>query len=128
MLRFQSDDRPYKQRKSLASRMKETTGVRTKYPSKIPIILERYQKERTLPPLGRVKFLVSGDLSMSQFVYSLRARLSLTATQAFYLLVDNKSLPCLSLTVSEVYAAHKDDDGFLYIIYASQDTFGDVGP
>uniref|UniRef100_A0A670IGG4 Autophagy-related protein n=1 Tax=Podarcis muralis TaxID=64176 RepID=A0A670IGG4_PODMU len=50
------------------------------------------------------------------------------ATQAFYLLVDNKSLPCLSLTVAEVYEANKDDDGFLYITYASQDTFGDIGP
>ncbi|XP_032998409.1 microtubule-associated proteins 1A/1B light chain 3C-like [Lacerta agilis] len=128
MLRFQSDDRPFKQRKSLASRMQETTDIRTKYPSKIPVVLERYRKEKTLPQLSRVKFLVSGDLSMSQFVYSLRARLSLTATQAFYLLVDNKTLPTLSLTVSEIYEANKDDDGFLYITYASQDTFGDVGP
>ncbi|XP_061470490.1 microtubule-associated proteins 1A/1B light chain 3C-like [Rhineura floridana] len=127
MLRYQSDSCPFKQRKSLVIRMREAADIRTKYPSKIPVVVERYQKEKALPQLDRIKFLVSQDISMSQFIFTLRSRLSLTATQAFYLLVNNKSLPCLSLTISEVYHDNKDEDGFLYMTYASQEMFGNSG-
>uniref|UniRef100_A0A8C5RYH7 Microtubule associated protein 1 light chain 3 gamma n=1 Tax=Laticauda laticaudata TaxID=8630 RepID=A0A8C5RYH7_LATLA len=51
-------------------------------------------------------------------------RLSLTATQAFYLLVNNQTLPCPSLTILEIYNDNKDEDGFLYMTYASQEMFG----
>lgn len=51
-------------------------------------------------------------------------RMSLTSTQAFYLLVNNRGLPSLSTTLGEVYRDSQDDDGFLYMTYASQDMFG----
>uniref|UniRef100_A0A674IBH2 Microtubule associated protein 1 light chain 3 gamma n=1 Tax=Terrapene triunguis TaxID=2587831 RepID=A0A674IBH2_9SAUR len=105
-----------------ASRMREAAEIRAKYPTKIPVVVERYQKEKQLPLLDRTKFLVSQDSSMSQFVITL-TRMSLTATQAFYLLV-NKGLPSMSMTVGEVYRDHKDEDGFLYVTYASQEMFG----
>ncbi|KAJ7317618.1 hypothetical protein JRQ81_003780 [Phrynocephalus forsythii] len=97
------------------------------HPSPEQVVVERYRKEKSLPRLDRIKFLVSEDISVSQFIFTLRTRLSLTATQAFYLLVDNKSLPCLSLTVAEVYRDNKDEDGFLYLTYASQEMFGQGG-
>uniref|UniRef100_A0A8D0E0G1 Autophagy-related protein n=1 Tax=Salvator merianae TaxID=96440 RepID=A0A8D0E0G1_SALMN len=105
----------------LVARMREAADVKAKYPNKIPVVVERYRKEKTLPHLDRIKFLVSQDISLSQFVFTLRSRLSLTATQTFYLLVNNKSLPCLSLTISEIYRDNKDEDGFLYMTYASQE-------
>uniref|UniRef100_A0A6J0SFE9 Microtubule-associated protein 1 light chain 3 alpha-like n=1 Tax=Pogona vitticeps TaxID=103695 RepID=A0A6J0SFE9_9SAUR len=127
MQRSQSDFRPFKQRKNLATRMHEASDIRARYPNKIPVVVERYRKEKSLPRLDRIKFLVSEDISVSQFIFTLRTRLSLTATQAFYLLVDSKSLPCLSLTVAEVYRDNKDEDGFLYLTYASQEMFGQGG-
>lgn len=50
--------------------------------------------------------------------------MALTATQAFYLLVNNKSLASMSLTMAEVYRDYKDEDGFVYVTYASQEMFG----
>ncbi|XP_048343468.1 microtubule-associated proteins 1A/1B light chain 3C-like [Sphaerodactylus townsendi] len=124
MQRRFSDSRPFKQRKSLGNRTREVAEIRERYPRKIPVVVERYHKERELPLLDRTKFLVSQDLSLSQFSLTLRSRLSLSATQAFYLLVNNKSLPCLSLTMMDIYNDSKDEDGFLYITYASQEMFG----
>ncbi|XP_053154770.1 microtubule-associated proteins 1A/1B light chain 3C-like [Hemicordylus capensis] len=127
MQRCENDNRPFKQRKSLATRMREADDIQNRYPNKIPVVVERYRKEKTLPLMDRTKFLVSQDLSLSQFVFSLRTRLSLTSTQAFYLLVNNKNLPSLSLTISEIYRDNKDEDGFLYMTYASQEMFGHDG-
>ncbi|XP_019369457.1 PREDICTED: microtubule-associated proteins 1A/1B light chain 3C-like [Gavialis gangeticus] len=120
----QSSCPPFKRKKSLATRMREVLEVRARHPTKIPVVVERYQKEKHLPLLDRTKFLVSQDLSLSQFLVTLRTRMSLTSTQAFYLLVNNRGLPSLNTTLGEVYRDSQDDDGFLYMTYASQDMFG----
>lgn len=52
--------------------------------------------------------------------------MALSATQAFYLLINNKSLASMSLTLAEVYRDYKDEDGFVYMTYASQEMFGDL--
>ncbi|KAM8999236.1 microtubule-associated proteins 1A/1B light chain 3C [Sarcophilus harrisii] len=116
--------RPFKQRKSLATRKEEVAGFRAKFPSKIPVIVERYQKEKYLPPLDKTKFLVPQELTMTQFLTIIRSRMVLTATEAFYLLVNNKSLTSMSVTMAEIYRDYKDEDGFVYITYASQEMFG----
>lgn len=50
--------------------------------------------------------------------------MALSSTQAFYMLVNNKSLASMSLTLAEVYQDYKDEDGFVYMTYASQEMFG----
>ncbi|KFQ24814.1 Microtubule-associated proteins 1A/1B light chain 3C, partial [Merops nubicus] len=107
-----------------ATRMHEVTTIRLKYPNKLPVVVERYQKEKTLPPLSRTKFLVSQDLPLAQFAITLRTRLGLASSQTFYLLVNNKGLPNMAITMQELYQANKDEDGFLYLTYASQEMFG----
>ncbi|NXN08058.1 MLP3C protein, partial [Indicator maculatus] len=109
---------------STATRMQEVMEIRLKYPNKIPVVVERYQKEKTLPTLDRTKFLVAQDLPLAQFAITLRTRLCLTSSQTFYLLVDNKGLPNMAITMQELYQANKDEDGFLYLTYASQEMFG----
>lgn len=48
----------------------------------------------------------------------------ISSTQALYLLVNNRSMLSLSVTLSEAYSEHAGPDGFLYITYASQEVFG----
>ncbi|XP_032626984.1 microtubule-associated protein 1 light chain 3 gamma [Chelonoidis abingdonii] len=120
--------RPFKLRKSFATRLEEGAGIRAKFPTKIPVIVERYQKEKYLPLLDKTKFLVPQELTMTQFITIIRSRMALNATQAFYLLVNNKSLASMSLTLAEVYRDYKDEDGFVYMTYASQEMFGCLLP
>lgn len=50
--------------------------------------------------------------------------MKLGSNQAFYLLVNNRSMLSLSKTLAEIYKDHKEKDGFLYMTYASQEVFG----
>lgn len=45
-------------------------------------------------------------------------------SQSFFMFVRNKSLISNSMTVGELYHKEVDDDGFLYISYATQLAFG----
>ncbi|XP_075904893.1 microtubule-associated protein 1 light chain 3 gamma isoform X1 [Nelusetta ayraudi] len=117
-------NKPFKQRKSFATRKQEVVGIRTKFPNKIPVIIERYEREKFLPPLDKTKFLVPHELTMTQFITIIRNRMALLPSQAFYLLINNSGLASMSLTMAQVYKDHQDDDGFLYMTYASQEMFG----
>ncbi|TKS68766.1 Microtubule-associated proteins 1A/1B light chain 3C [Collichthys lucidus] len=120
----QLQNKPFKQRKSFATRKQEVAGIRSKFPNKIPVIIERYEREKYLPPLDKTKFLVPHELTMTQFVTIIRNRMALLPTQAFYLLINNSGLASMSLTMAQVYKDHQDEDGFLYMTYASQEMFG----
>ncbi|XP_035164589.1 microtubule-associated proteins 1A/1B light chain 3C-like, partial [Oxyura jamaicensis] len=96
--------------------------------SLLQVVVERYQKEKNLPPLSRTKFLVSQDLPLAQFAVTLRTRLCLASSQTLYLLVNNRGLPNMTVTMQELYRDNKDEDGFLYLTYASQEMFGGLLP
>uniref|UniRef100_H3AGS4 Microtubule associated protein 1 light chain 3 gamma n=1 Tax=Latimeria chalumnae TaxID=7897 RepID=H3AGS4_LATCH len=118
--------KPFKQRKSLATRMAEVARIRAQFPTKIPVIVERYQGERYLPLLDKVKFLLKKPKQNTMFLFFNETvnRLSLSATQALYLLVNRRTLTSMTLTMTEVYQENMDEDGFLYMTYASQEMFG----
>ncbi|XP_052006293.1 microtubule-associated proteins 1A/1B light chain 3C [Xyrauchen texanus] len=115
---------PFKQRKCLATRKDEVCTIRSKFPNKLPVIVERYVRENKLPLLDKTKFLVPYELTLAQFLSLLRSKIVLEASQALYLLISGKNMSCLSASMGEVYSQYRDPDGFLYITYASQDMFG----
>ncbi|XP_026136592.1 microtubule-associated proteins 1A/1B light chain 3C [Carassius auratus] len=115
---------PFKLKKCLATRKDEVCTIRSKFPNKLPVIVERYLREKKLPLLDKTKFLVPHELTLGQFLSLLRSKIALEASQALYLLISGKNTSCLSASMGEVYSQFRDPDGFLYITYASQDMFG----
>lgn len=119
-----SERQTFKQKKTLATRKEEVAAIRAKFPTKVPCIVEKYKKERSLRHIDKVKFLVPQDLTMSQLSTILRNRLQISSTESFFLFVSGKTLPSLSSSVAELYRDHSDEDGFIYVSYASQEVFG----
>ncbi|XP_055375248.1 microtubule-associated proteins 1A/1B light chain 3C-like isoform X2 [Condylostylus longicornis] len=102
----------------------EACAIRLRFPNKIPVIVERYSREYDLPYLNKKKFLVPQEITLSQFLTILRNRLKVGSTKALFLLVNDRSLVPLSKTLSEIYHEYRQDDGFLYVTYSSQEVFG----
>lgn len=111
----------FKENYNFDKRKKESESILAKYPNRVPIICERYDK--TLPHLDRKKYLVPDDLIMSNFLYVIRKRLKLESHKSLYLAINNK-IPHLSCSVSTMYDKYRDEDGFLYINYCEENTFG----
>ena len=103
----------------------EAIRVRTKYPDRIPVIVNRSKSAGSeVPFIDKHKFLVPSDLTMGQLQYVIRKRLTLTPDKALFLFVNNAATPTSSL-VSTVYEENKDQDTqFLYVTYAMENTFG----
>ena len=105
-------------------RLDEARRVLNKYPDRIPIICERSLTSTIdCPIIDKRKYLVPRDLTMGQFLYVIRKRLRLLPEKALFLFVNGTIPPTTSL-INEVYNRHKDDDGYLYISYAQENTFG----
>ncbi|XP_077278242.1 microtubule-associated protein 1 light chain 3 alpha isoform X2 [Temnothorax americanus] len=116
--------RSYKEKRTFEQRSFSAEEIRKLHPNKIPIIVERYKLENQLPLLDKSKFLVPDFLTVAEFCKIIRRRLQLNPTQAIFLLVNQKSMVSGSLTMAELYQNEKDPDGFLYVVFASQDVFG----
>jgi GABA(A) receptor-associated protein len=103
-------------------RKEESRRIMLKYPDRRPIICNRGYNSET-PLLPRNKFLVPHELTIGQFMYVIRKHLKLEPEKGLYLFVSN-IIPTNSTLVSNLYDEYKSDDGFLYITYSIENTFG----
>lgn len=114
----------FKKKYDFNQRQSESGRILTKYPDRIPIICQKNKRSTVVcPDLDKQKYLVPNDLSMGQFIYIIRKRLKMPPEKALYIFV-NGSIPNVGKLLSTIYNEHKDDDGFLYIYYNLENTFG----
>lgn len=78
-----------------------------------------------IPEIDKRKYLVPGDLSVGQFVYVIRKRIKLPSEKAIFIFI-NDILPPTAALMSKIYEEHKDEDGFLYVLYSGENTFGQI--
>jgi GABA(A) receptor-associated protein len=115
-------NRSFKEEHPLEKRQAEAARIRDKYPDRIPVIVEKAERSE-IPDIDKKKYLVPADLTVGQFVYVIRKRIKVSAEKAIFMFVKNFLPPTASL-MSDIYEEHKDEDGFLYITYSGENTFG----
>lgn len=113
----------YKESKSLVSRIREAHEVTSRYPSRVPIIVEKASQTKDIPDIDKTKFLCPDSLTLGQFIYVIRKRMVLPPEKALFIFINN-TLPLASQYMKEIYSKYRDMDGFLYITYTGESTFG----
>ena len=70
------------------------------------------------------RYLVPKDLTAYQFSFILRKRLQLPKDQSIWLFVNGKYALKADTLMQAVYERSKDKDGFLYMTYSGENTYG----
>ena len=82
--------------------------LRRKYPNRVPVIVEKAPKAR-LGDLDKKKYLVPSDLTVGQFYFLIRKRISLRPEDALFFFVNN-TFPPTSATMGALYQVYIQGD------------------
>ena len=113
----------FKENFTYEKRLEESTKILTKYPDRIPIIVEIRDEDVNEINLDKKKYLVPYDLTVGQFIYIIRKRLKLNSEKALFMFCKN-NIPSNSTMVSNLYQKYRDDDKFLYVMISLENCFG----
>lgn len=94
-----------------------------RFPGRIPVIVEKSSRAADIPDLPRNRYLAPADMTVGQFIYIIRKSISLAPEKALFIFVGS-SLPTTGMTIRELYHSFRNDDGFMYVTYSGESTFG----
>jgi GABA(A) receptor-associated protein len=109
--------------KTFDMRFKESMYMMEKYPESICCIIEKSDSCKNLNDLKKNKYIIPKELTISQIIYIIRKRIEIDSKMSIFLYINNK-IPISNSKIGNVYFENKDDDGFLYIKYCGENTFG----
>ncbi|KAF8093279.1 hypothetical protein N665_0385s0027 [Sinapis alba] len=112
----------FKDQFSSDERLKESSNIIAKYPDRVPVIIEKYSNA-DLPDMEKNKYLVPRDMTVGHFIHMLSNRLQLDPSKALFVFVQN-TLPQTAARMDSLYNTFKEEDGFLYMTYSTEKTFG----
>ena len=107
--------------KSLEYRIKEADSALLKYKNSVPVIVDT--NVENIQKLDKNKYIVPKDITLGEFIVILRKKLVIKQYESIFLLINN-TLMSSHLNMKEIYDSKKNEDGFLYIIYRFENTFG----
>ena len=110
--------------KTFDQRLKESTKVLEKYSDRVCIYVDKSESCDNLLNLDKNKYLVPNYLTIGQFIYVIRNRIKLPKEKALFFYSKNNYLLSGNATMIELYNKYKEDDGFFYITYTSENCFG----
>lgn len=111
----------YKEYKTLEQRKNEAKTLLSKYPDKIPLIVNECSEEYKYK-LKR-KMLLPYDMTIGQLMFSIRSKFNINKDEALLIFV-GKTMPKSSILISELHKQYKDEDGFLYVSIIKESVFG----
>ena len=106
---------------TLQQRMDESSRIIAKHPDRIPVICEKASNH--LPNIEKCKYLVPYELSIGQFLHIIRGKIKVKPEEALFLFIGGNIMSS-QYTMGKLYADYKNMDGFLYVQYSKENTFG----
>ncbi len=114
----------FKNNYNLEKRLRQYEKIKIEFPTKIPIILER-ASNCTLNKIIKSKYILSYDLTMSEFMNIIRDKLEIEPERGLFFLANGKYSLSGNDILGDIYEKYKDiEDGFLYINYSEEVIYG----
>jgi len=110
--------------KTLVDRQEQATRIMKKFFPKLPVIIDR--ANRRDPIIDKNKYIIDPDTSISSVISIIRKRITIEPHQSLFIFMDNQ-IPNANHTIREIYyskALEPNHDGFLYLTYSIENTFG----
>jgi GABA(A) receptor-associated protein len=114
----------FKDKHTYQDRRKECIRVTTKYPDKIPCILQMKKGGAMSSIDGKNKYLVPNNTTFGHLIYIIRKRIKLSQTQSIFMFTEKNKIPSSSTSLLNIYNENKSSDGYLYFYYSFENTFG----
>ena len=117
--------RPYyfKDMYSFEERFDEVQQIKKKYPTHIPVICEKERNASDIASSSKCKYLLNRNMKMCEFVYIIRTNINLSPEKGLFFFI-NGVIPAMNEIVGTLYMHNKSNDGFLYMRYTTENTFG----
>lgn len=110
-------------RKSIDTRLELSKKIMESHPNRVPIIVTK-KKGGNVGEITKNKFIAPKDISIAKFMLEIRKHIQITPEHSIYIYVKNGIILQPSLMVLDVYHRYRDVDGFLYVSYSGENTFG----
>ncbi len=117
----------FKENTTYNHRLKKSKYLLENYYGRVPVIIERTPKDTSLKNIDRTKYLIPVEMTISNILILIRQKIILNENQSIYIIANcNNSTIVLNPTQSleYVYNTYKSNDGFLYLEYCGENTFG----
>jgi GABA(A) receptor-associated protein len=139
----------FKDKYCFEERFDEVQRIKKRYPDHIPVICEKDINDRTKYGLNasidsscdkgatllhddfrfrgenhlKCKYLLNPNMTIGEFIYIIRTKIKLSPEKGLYFFI-NGVIPAMNEMMCTIYRSHKSNDGFLYMRYTSENTFG----
>ena len=99
---------------------KQYVKISAKYKDHIPVVILNGSDIE----IEKNKYLVNGDITIGQFMYTLRNKIKIKKEEAVFLFLESGELPPNSELVSVIYERSKSECGFLILDIKKESVFG----
>ena len=114
----------YKQ-KPIAERKIIYNKLKSQFPTKIFVIISLNNIPINTTNKITNKFIVDYETTVDKLIFNIRKELIINENQAIFTYVNNNINVRMNSKIGNLYDIYKDkDDGFLYIMLCSENTFG----
>lgn len=109
---------------SLEARRSRSAQILRQYPGRYPVIIHPATKINT-PIISRHNFIVYGAQNFYALVRTIRPYIQeLDDVQTLFFFINDAIIPSHNLMVSTLYDRYAAEDGYLYLTYIVENSFG----
>lgn len=104
-------------------RQGESARIRGQYPDRVPVIVELHPQATKQLEITKTRFLPPGELALNKFMLEVRKVIKMERRDPLSVKVEDARKHAIYEVSDDdlmnvLYQRHKDDDGFLYILFS----------